>query len=198
MACYVHGTEYPALPGRGSRRCVRHLRAHRGRGGDARGKYRTDDLMPDLFAGPYVFLEPRSAFVLDDGDRAVGYVIGAPDTAAFARAYRERWISRLADRYQVPPDPPVTPDDQMLALHYRPERLLWSSCRSTRRICISTCCPASRATGTVAGSSTPSAIRWQAPAPSGCTSAWSARTPGLSASTTGSASPASRSTSLGR
>ena len=101
--------------------CVRTAHA----GGDARGKYRSDDLMPDLFAGPYVFLEPRFAFVLDDGDRAVGYVIGTPDTAAFARAYRERWIPHLADRYQVPPDPPVTPDDQMLALHYRPERLLW-------------------------------------------------------------------------
>jgi ribosomal protein S18 acetylase RimI-like enzyme len=101
--------------------CVRTADA----GADARGKYRSDDLMPDLFAGPYVFLEPRFAFVLDDGERAVGYVIGTPDTAAFARAYRERWIPRLADRYQVPPEPPVTPDDQMLALHYRPERLLW-------------------------------------------------------------------------
>ncbi len=61
-------------------------------GGDARGKYRSDDLMPDLFAGPYVFLEPDFAFVLDNGCRAVGYVIGTPDTAAFARAYRARWI----------------------------------------------------------------------------------------------------------
>jgi ribosomal protein S18 acetylase RimI-like enzyme len=101
--------------------CVRTADA----GGDARGKYRSDDLMPDLFAGPYVFLEPRFAFVLDDGERAVGYVIGTPDSAAFARAYRERWIPRLADRYQVPPEQPVTPDDEMLALHYRPERLLW-------------------------------------------------------------------------
>jgi ribosomal protein S18 acetylase RimI-like enzyme len=101
--------------------CVRTADA----GGDARGKYHSDDLMPDLFAGPYVFLEPGFAFVLDDGERAVGYVIGTPDTAAFARAYRERWIPRLADRYPVPPQPPVTPDDEMLALHYYPERLLW-------------------------------------------------------------------------
>ena len=101
--------------------CVRTADA----GGDARGKYRSDDLMPDLFAGPYVFLEPRFAFVLDDAGNAVGYVIGTPDTAAFARAYRDRWIPRLADRYPVPPEPPVTPDDEMLALHYRPERLLW-------------------------------------------------------------------------
>ena len=59
-------------------------------GGDARGMYHSDDLMPDLFAGPYLFLEPDFAFVLDDGQRAVGYVIGTPDTAAFARAYAER------------------------------------------------------------------------------------------------------------
>ena len=40
--------------------CVRTAAA----GGDARGQYGSDDLMPDLFAGPYVFLEPESAFVL--------------------------------------------------------------------------------------------------------------------------------------
>ena len=94
-------------------------------GADARGKYRSDDLMPDLFAGPYAFLEPDFAFVLDDGRRAVGYVIGTPDTAAFIRAYRARWIPRLAGRYPVPPEPPASPDDEMIALHYRPERLLW-------------------------------------------------------------------------
>lgn len=101
--------------------CVRTADA----GGDARGKHRTDDLMPDLFAGPYVFLEPEFAFVLDDGRRAVGYVLGTPDTAAFARAYRERWIPRLAGRYPEPPAPPANPDDEMLALHYHPERMLW-------------------------------------------------------------------------
>jgi ribosomal protein S18 acetylase RimI-like enzyme len=94
-------------------------------GRDARGQYRSDDLMPDLFAGPYVFLEPDFAFVLDDGDRAAGYVVGTPDTAGFARAYRERWIPRLAARYPEPPSPAVTRDDEMLALHYWPERMLW-------------------------------------------------------------------------
>jgi GNAT superfamily N-acetyltransferase len=102
--------------------CVRTADA----GQDARGKYRSDELMGDLFAGPYVYLDPQAAFVLDNGQRAVGYILGTPDTAAFARAYRERWIPRLAGRYQVPPQPPVSPDEQMLALHYWPERLLWS------------------------------------------------------------------------
>ena len=98
-------------------------------GRDARGRYRSDDLMGDLFAGPYLFLAPELAFVLDDGGRPAGYVLGTADTAAFARAYRERWIPRLAGRYPVPASPAVSPDDQMLALHDRPERLLWPGLR---------------------------------------------------------------------
>src|SRR5512142_2368714 len=94
------------------------------RTGDAGGMYSSDDLMPDLFAGPYLFLEPEFAFVLDDGDRAAGYVLGTPDTAAFVRAYRERWMPRLDGRYPVPPELPMSREDQMSGLHYPPERLL--------------------------------------------------------------------------
>ncbi len=95
-------------------------------GGDARGKYRSDDLLPDLFAGPYLLLEPDFCWVLDDGERAVGYLLGTPDTAAFARAWRDRWIPRLANRYPVPPRPPVTPDDAMVALLYDlPGAMVW-------------------------------------------------------------------------
>jgi ribosomal protein S18 acetylase RimI-like enzyme len=104
--------------------CVRTADA----GGDARGMYSSDDLMPDLFAGPYVFLEPEFAFVLDDGERAAGYVLGTPDTAAFVRAYRERWLPHLDGRYPVPPEnpgPPGSREEELIALHYRPERLLW-------------------------------------------------------------------------
>lgn len=94
------------------------------RGGDARGLYFTDDLMPDIFAGPYIHLEPEMAFVLDDGRRAVGYVVGTADTEAFVRAYRRRWIPRLAGRYPRAPDRPVTPDERMLFLYHHPERML--------------------------------------------------------------------------
>ena len=100
--------------------CVRTAAA----GDDARGQFADDDLMPDLFAGPYVHLEPELAFVLDDGSRAVGYVVGTADTAAFVQAYRREWIPRLADRRPVPPSPPRTPDEEMLALHHHPERML--------------------------------------------------------------------------
>jgi ribosomal protein S18 acetylase RimI-like enzyme len=100
--------------------CVRTADA----GGDARGQWSTDDLMPDLFAGPYVDLEPERAFVLDDGGQVVGYVIGTADTPAFVRTWRERWVPRLVERYPVPPDPPRAPEEEMLALGHRPERML--------------------------------------------------------------------------
>lgn len=101
--------------------CVRTADA----GGDARGQYDSDTLMGDLFAAPYVTLEPEHAFVLDGGTGdAVGYVVGTADTARFVRRYRDEWIPQTAQRCPVPPDPPVTPTDEMLALHRRPERML--------------------------------------------------------------------------
>lgn len=100
--------------------CVRTADA----GGDARGQYSTDDLMGDLFAGPYAHLEPHLAFVLDDGGEAVGYVVGTSDTATFARRYRAEWIPLVGDRYPVPPATGRTPEQAMVALHYDPERML--------------------------------------------------------------------------
>src|SRR3954462_7525000 len=99
--------------------CVRTARA----GGDARGLYVSDDLMPDVFAGPYVELEPGLAFVLDDGGRAVGYVVGCADTPAFVTAYRERWLPRMAERY--PPDAAAYGESAWLVGALRdPERML--------------------------------------------------------------------------
>jgi ribosomal protein S18 acetylase RimI-like enzyme len=93
-------------------------------GRDARGKYPNDDLLPDIYAGPYLYLEPELAFVLDDGGRAVGYVIGTADTNAFVRRYREQWLPALAGRYHHPGGRPASAEDEGLARLYRPERML--------------------------------------------------------------------------
>jgi ribosomal protein S18 acetylase RimI-like enzyme len=89
------------------------------------GVYSTDHLIGDIFAAPYVIHEPQHAHVLDDGDgNAVGYVLGTADTPAFVRWYRDVWIPETAERMPVPPDPPRTDEEGMLALHHRPERML--------------------------------------------------------------------------
>jgi ribosomal protein S18 acetylase RimI-like enzyme len=94
-----------------------------GQGG--RGLYSSDELVPDIFAGPYLALEPRHAYVLDDGNGlAVGYIIGTADTAAFAAAYRDRWLPGLRARYREPAGALATREDERLAAMFHPERML--------------------------------------------------------------------------
>jgi ribosomal protein S18 acetylase RimI-like enzyme len=88
-------------------------------GGDGvLGVYSSDRLIGDIFAAPYVTHEPEHAHVLDDGEgNAVGYILGTANTATFVRWYRDEWLP--ATVY-----PPSARDDDMLALHQRPERML--------------------------------------------------------------------------
>jgi ribosomal protein S18 acetylase RimI-like enzyme len=93
-------------------------------GQDARGHYLNDELLPDVYAGPYLELEPRLAFVLEEGGRAVGYVLGTADTPAFVEAWRARWLPRVAGRHPRPAEPPLTADDRLIATLHHPERML--------------------------------------------------------------------------
>lgn len=95
-----------------------------GAGRGVRGLYSTDDLVPDIAAGPYLFLEPRHAYVLDEGGRAVGYVIGTADTAGFVAGYRERWLPRLAEKYRPLSGAPVSDEDRRLDTLFHPERMV--------------------------------------------------------------------------
>ena len=71
-------------------------------GQDASGRYVSDDLIGDIYATAYLYLEPELAFVLADGDRAVGYVLGTADTSVFVTAYRARWLPLVSPRYPAP------------------------------------------------------------------------------------------------
>jgi ribosomal protein S18 acetylase RimI-like enzyme len=93
-------------------------------GGDATGLYRDPDLMGDLFAGPYLLLAPEFAFVLDDGERVSGYVLGVPDTVAFAHQLRDVWLPLVGDRHPAPAGPPADRDEQMAWLLHWPEHLI--------------------------------------------------------------------------
>lgn len=97
--------------------CVRTAAA----GGDARGRYVSDDLPGDIWAGPYLELEPDLAFVVTvpeprAGERVAGYILGTADTRRFVDRYRAEWLPRFAALY-----PEV--DDDTRAGH-GPERML--------------------------------------------------------------------------
>lgn len=102
--------------------CVRTADA----GGDSRHLYPDSELVPSIFAGPYVELEPELAFVLDDGEgRAVGYVLGVADTARFVTAFREKWLPAVGDRFPAPEgDGERTPSEFMAGLLHDPERMV--------------------------------------------------------------------------
>lgn len=93
-------------------------------GGDARGVFRDQELLPDLFAAPYVTLEPDLAFVVDDGDGAVGYVLGTSDTERYVRDLREKWLPEAALRHPLPGGEPGTPDALMTEFLHSPESMI--------------------------------------------------------------------------
>jgi ribosomal protein S18 acetylase RimI-like enzyme len=93
-------------------------------GGDSRQIYRDLNLMPSIFAAPYAVLEPESSFVVDDGERAVGYIVGTADTETFVKRYRSEWLPQLTERYPRPSTPAGTPSEVMIELMHRPERML--------------------------------------------------------------------------
>jgi GNAT superfamily N-acetyltransferase len=96
-------------------------------GGDASGQV-TAELMGDVWAGPYLALEPGTAFVAVDGTEVVGYVIGTPDTRAFEAACEVQWWPRLRRRY-VATDP-AGPDPRGWTLDERLRRLVHQPLRS--------------------------------------------------------------------
>ena len=91
-------------------------------GKDATGVYSSDGLVADIFARPYVLLEPELAFVVDDG-QVSGYILGVADTRRFVERYRTEWLPGFAMRYDRP-SATTTPDEGMRHLGFTPERML--------------------------------------------------------------------------
>lgn len=71
-------------------------------GADATGTDADGELLGLYFAVPYQVFAPDFAFVLDDGAGVCGYVLGAPDTAAFEADFRKDWLPGLKARVTDP------------------------------------------------------------------------------------------------
>lgn len=92
-------------------------------GRDASGLYTSDELLPDIFARPYVLLEPELCFVLESEQRVCGYILGVADTARFVQRYRAEWLPELQRKY-VHVDPPRNRDERIRHLGFVPELML--------------------------------------------------------------------------
>ncbi|GAA2232261.1 hypothetical protein GCM10010413_33390 [Promicromonospora sukumoe] len=78
--------------------CVRTAAA----GGDARGVYSSDLIMPDVYALPYVDHSPDLAWVVEHEGRAAGYVVAVDDTQAFAQWWANEWTPGFVARHPAP------------------------------------------------------------------------------------------------
>ena len=90
-------------------------------GEDASSMVTDQRLFGELWAAPYAVLEPEHAFVVDDGGgRAVGYVLGALDAAAFEERAEREWWPALRARHPLV-EGGATLDDLLVSLiHHRP------------------------------------------------------------------------------
>ncbi|MBL1066493.1 GNAT family N-acetyltransferase [Streptomyces sp. 7-21] len=93
-------------------------------GGDARGHFREPELLPLLFAAPYAAFDPDLVFVADNGERAIGYIVGTDDSPAYYERFRREWLPPLADRYPAPDGEPDGPDATLRYLLHHPETMM--------------------------------------------------------------------------
>jgi GNAT superfamily N-acetyltransferase len=90
-------------------------------GSDGSHLYSEPRLPGFIWAVPYQVLAPDFAFVLDAGSGAVGYVVAAPDTNAFAERLDSEWWPQV--RLEVADlTPSKASDERALSLIRRPER----------------------------------------------------------------------------
>lgn len=81
-------------------------------GADGTGSYTLPWLPGQLWAAPYLDLEPGLAFVLAEGAEVAGYVVGAGDTRQFEDRLDRDWLPPIRERLDG--FVPVTPEDARL------------------------------------------------------------------------------------
>jgi GNAT superfamily N-acetyltransferase len=95
-------------------------------GEDATGRYADPRLLGDVYAAPYGVLQPDCAFVIEDEAGVGGYMLGAPDTAAFEARLEAEWWPLLRTRHPEPRDVPRetwTADQALIHRIHHPLRM---------------------------------------------------------------------------
>jgi len=65
-------------------------------------------LMGDVWAGPYLAVEPEIASVAEDDEGVLGYVLGTTDTRRFEVACEQEWWPDLRAEHPAPAGPPAS------------------------------------------------------------------------------------------
>jgi len=80
-------------------------------------------LLGHLYAGPYIKMEPETAFILDNGQQPCGYILGAQDSESFYQKMQKEWLPQLKCEYKEPTseENKWTKDEQIIHQIYHPE-----------------------------------------------------------------------------
>lgn len=91
-------------------------------GQDATSLYAEPKLLGALYSAPYGVLEPDLTVVVEDDQGVAGYIVGTPDTRAFAARQEAEWWPQWRQRFPEPrlPSDAWTPDQQRLFSIYHP------------------------------------------------------------------------------
>jgi GNAT superfamily N-acetyltransferase len=76
-------------------------------GKDASGLFNDPYIIGQYYAAPYLVFPASVCFVVEYGYRPHGYVIAAPDTAAFNRWLEKEWLPPIRARYPQPFPPEI-------------------------------------------------------------------------------------------
>lgn len=81
-------------------------------------------ILGHIYAGPYINLEPESAFILHNNGSPCGYIIGALDTQSFFNKVNLDWLPTLQQQYSEPSEDskPWNKDDKCIHLLFHPEK----------------------------------------------------------------------------
>ena len=69
-------------------------------GSDATGMFRNDDMIGEVYVGPYVTLASETCFALDSNDSVVGYGLCVLDSETFQKQAEESWWPKLQEKYR--------------------------------------------------------------------------------------------------
>ncbi|OKL53763.1 hypothetical protein BSZ39_07720 [Bowdeniella nasicola] len=92
-------------------------------GKSAKGKFFDDDLLPYIYAYPYLEYAPDLVRVADLNGRAVGYILGVADVTEFVTWWREHWTPIFAERFAGAADLSAI-EERLIGLGLNPERQL--------------------------------------------------------------------------
>lgn len=89
-------------------------------GEDAAGRYAAPELLPAVYADPYLVRCPDLAWVVEHDGAVAGYLLGAADTRGFEAWCEDSWWPALRERFPLSATTPAPDAELIRHIHHPP------------------------------------------------------------------------------